>query len=80
MFSTGPIKSAHVCSVEHTAAPAVPLYDILTYLLYLHCVEIDSGLLFPSYRVSEFFLFFAIMEHLDLHSYHNFPIFSLNYT
>ena len=74
MFSTSLIKSAYVC-----LPPAVPVRDILTYLLYLNCVEIDSGLPFPSYRVSEFFPFFAIMEHLDLHSYHNFPMFSLNY-
>lgn len=37
--------------------PAVPSYDILTYLLYFHCVEIDSGLPFPSDRVGEFFPF-----------------------
>ena len=55
MFATSLIKSAYIC-----LPPAVPVYDILTYLLYLNCVEIDSGLPFPSYRVSEFFLFFFL--------------------
>lgn len=38
--------------------PAALLCDVLTYFLYLLCVEIDSGLAFPSDRVGEFFLFY----------------------